>query len=647
MGVSIREKTVGEMFSAEYAHGYVVPRYQREYAWGRAEISALLTDLWESFHASPHGKYYLGTLVVKRLKSDERAGVWEVIDGQQRLTTLTLLRPFLRFECADSPLLFATRRITNVFLDDYCHGGEVEKYFGGRAGNAVPNSFNAAIELIRSFKPALKDGNEHRLSIDTGLLDETREDVIFREFICRQVVLFEVVMPDETDEMDYFEVMNNRGEQLEFHEILKAQLLTKLHAVCAGKDAPEALSGKYDVLSRRFNLLWTACSKMDGHVVDHLHLTYAFREDPKLCWTDLPAVSRWDDMDESGVPHERQSVIRDFSNFLMHVLRLYVAQHEELYGPGIVVPLDERSIKKVFDDVDKKCPVDPVQFLQMLVRTRLNYDKYVVKAKIENDIVVEWRLKEIVKRSGGKYDAKCTFGKGADATDDERVQKRLVCLQSALQVSNAVQRYKEWVYEILSASESVRSDGSKLLRLLEKFVAMRIAAVQAEWRDRGKNDLGRLGLQTPRLLFNVIDYLMWDESENRRAKGVPFEFTVPRDFVFGYQNSIEHHHAQCDDTGDEVWEEHDKNCIGNLYLTSTSENSSMGKHRTKEKVSIYQHAHAGENPLNPKRNWMYVHTDETWPLTSMNTLAAYVMSLVERLLKRFPELNNDSGADDS
>ena len=73
----------------------------------------------------------------------------------------------------------------------------------------------------------------------------------------------------------------------------------------------------------------------------------------------------------------------------------------------------------------------------------------------------------------------------------------------------------------------------------------------------------------------------------------------------------------------------------------------MGKHRTKEKVSIYQHAHAGENPLNPKRNWMYVHTDETWPLTSMNTLAAYVMSLVERLLKRFPELNNDSGADDS
>ena len=252
-----------------------------------------------------------------------------------------------------------------------------------------------------------------------------------------------------------------------------------------------------------------------------------------------------------------------------------------------------------------------------------------------------------MKRSGGKYDAKCTFGKGADATDDERVQKRLVCLQSALQVSNAVQRYKEWVYEILSASESVRSDGSKLLRLLEKFVAMRIAAVQAEWRDRGKNDLGRLGLQTPRLLFNVIDYLMWDESENRRAKGVPFEFTVPRDFVFGYQNSIEHHHAQCDDTGDEVWEEHDKNCIGNLYLTSTSENSSMGKHRTKEKVSIYQHAHAGENPLNPKRNWMYVHTDETWPLTSMNTLAAYVMSLVERLLKRFPELNNDSGADDS
>lgn len=646
MGVAIREKTVGEIFAAENAHGYVVPRYQREYAWGRGEITALLTDLWESFYASPHGKYYLGTLVVKRHKSDGCVGLWEVIDGQQRLTTLTLLMPFLLPGRVVSPLMFTTRRTTDVFLDDYCRGGDVERYFDGSEGNLVPNSFNAAIGLIRSFRPALKGGDEHRLSIDAGLLEETREGVSFREFICRQVVLFEVVMPDETDEMDYFEVMNNRGEQLEFHEILKAQLLAKLHVVCADMGATEALRGKYDVLSRRFNLLWTACSKMDGHVVDHLHLTYAFREDPNLCWTDLPDESERNNMDESGVPHERQSVIRDFSNFLMHVLRLYVAQHEEQYGTDIDIPLDERSIKKVFDDVDKRFPVDPVQFLQVLVLARLNYDKYVVKAKIENDVVVEWRLKEIVKRTGGKYDAKCTFGKGDDATDDEQVQKKLVCLQSALQVSNAVQRYKEWVYEILSASESVRSDGTKLLKLLERFAARRIATAQAEWKTKGENDLGRLGLQTPRLLLNVIDYLMWAESEGKRAKGVPIEFAVPRDFVFGYQNSIEHHHAQCDDTGDEVWQERDKNCIGNLYLTSTSENSSMGKHRTKEKVSIYRHAHDGQDPLNPKRNWMYAHTGETWPIESMNTLEAYVMSLVDRLLKRSLELNDDTRSDE-
>lgn len=61
--------------------------------------------------------------------------------------------------------------------------------------------------------------------------------------------------------------------------------------------------------------------------------------------------------------------------------------------------------------------------------------------------------------------------------------------------------------------------------------------------------------------------------------------------------------------------------------------------RVKEKVSIYRHAHDGQDPLNPKRNWMYLHTGESWPLECMNSLGAHVMSLVNGLLERFPEFN--------
>ena len=223
-------------------------------------------------------------------------------------------------------------------------------------------------------------------------------------------------------------------------------------------------------------------------------------------------------------------------------------------------------------------------------------------------------------------------------TEDERVQKKLVYLQAALQVSNAAQRYKEWVYAILSAPDEVREDGNRLLELLEKFSAGRIRVYQNECREKNRT-LGNLGLQTPRLLLNVIDYLMWNASEEKRKLGLDDEFLVSHDFVFGYQTSIEHHHAQCDDTGDDPWTQEQKDNIGNLYLTSNSENSSMGKHRTKEKVSIYRHAHEGHDPFTPKRAWMYVHTEESWPLNKMECLGKYVMTLVDELLTRYPAAN--------
>ena len=61
---------------------YVVPIYQRSYAWEKYEIEQLIEDIIES-----EGNYYLGNLIVDRI--DEN--VFSVIDGQQRLTTLFLI----------------------------------------------------------------------------------------------------------------------------------------------------------------------------------------------------------------------------------------------------------------------------------------------------------------------------------------------------------------------------------------------------------------------------------------------------------------------------------------------------------------------------------------------------------------------------
>jgi uncharacterized protein with ParB-like and HNH nuclease domain len=60
-----------------------VPRYQRGYRWGKLEVERLLNDIWENGDKD----YSLQPVVVKR----DAENVWELVDGQQRLTTLYLI----------------------------------------------------------------------------------------------------------------------------------------------------------------------------------------------------------------------------------------------------------------------------------------------------------------------------------------------------------------------------------------------------------------------------------------------------------------------------------------------------------------------------------------------------------------------------
>lgn len=74
---------ISEIFESRY----VIPLYQRNFAWREEEIKRLLTDVWEAYNRNPRSNYYIGSLVVcKRVD-----GSYEVIDGQQRLTVLSLI----------------------------------------------------------------------------------------------------------------------------------------------------------------------------------------------------------------------------------------------------------------------------------------------------------------------------------------------------------------------------------------------------------------------------------------------------------------------------------------------------------------------------------------------------------------------------
>ena len=95
------EINLGKLFTDDY--DFVIPEYQRPYAWGAEESMQLLSDLQSALERDTQEPYFLGSIVLIKDASGARS---EVIDGQQRLTTLTLLIAVLR-DLVENPALRA------------------------------------------------------------------------------------------------------------------------------------------------------------------------------------------------------------------------------------------------------------------------------------------------------------------------------------------------------------------------------------------------------------------------------------------------------------------------------------------------------------------------------------------------------------
>ena len=102
----MKDLTAGEfalrkIFSSDYE--FMIPDYQRPYAWGKEQALQLLDDLEGALARDTDEPYFLGSIVLVKAGSDPRA---EVIDGQQRLTTLSILFAVLR-DLTENPKLAA------------------------------------------------------------------------------------------------------------------------------------------------------------------------------------------------------------------------------------------------------------------------------------------------------------------------------------------------------------------------------------------------------------------------------------------------------------------------------------------------------------------------------------------------------------
>tara|TARA_R110000851_G_C13101874_1_gene568653 strand:+ start:17023 stop:18870 length:1848 start_codon:yes stop_codon:yes gene_type:complete len=212
---------------------YTVDYYQREYSWKQMHIEQLVTDLCNAFldsyepsHQRPdvanYNGYYLGPFVLS-----EKSGKRSIIDGQQRLTSLTLF------------LIYLNNKQKELGLNEEISGMIFSDEYGIKSFNINVPERTACLDALfkqGEYTPP-EDADASTINMvaryqnicDAFPIDKINESVLvmFLDWLRRQVVLVEIVAYSDENAYTIFETMNDRGLNLTPTEMLKGFLLSK------------------------------------------------------------------------------------------------------------------------------------------------------------------------------------------------------------------------------------------------------------------------------------------------------------------------------------------------------------------------------------------------------------------------------------
>ncbi|MET7879874.1 DUF262 domain-containing protein [Micromonospora profundi] len=236
MPLKAHEHPLKKIFSADF--DFMIPHYQRPYAWGIEQALQLLDDLEDALVRDAAEPYFLGSLVLVKPNEDEPQA--DVIDGQQRLTTLTILLAVLRDLAKDDEVAVVLRDMVlepGVALDGIKakprlllreqDSGFFKKYVQtpGRLDDLLNLSDHALANdshrAVRDNAKALRE----RLSSWTG---EKRDALA--ALARNRTFLVVVSTPDLASAHRIFSVMNARGLDLEPSDIFKSEVIGSIDA---------------------------------------------------------------------------------------------------------------------------------------------------------------------------------------------------------------------------------------------------------------------------------------------------------------------------------------------------------------------------------------------------------------------------------
>ncbi|MCT4697542.1 DUF262 domain-containing protein [Tenacibaculum haliotis] len=301
---------------------YQIPDYQRPYSWDKENISDLIDDLVSAFKRNNNENYFCGSIVLVENNEHKR---FDVIDGQQRITTFTIIACVFRDLYKDILGKKALKYISNSIQDEYEESKRKlrfltnEKYQVDFESDVLKEiNFIDFKNIERELKSKKYLANAHYVNL--FFTEKVRtEEVNVEDFIIwfyENVVLAVITCPSQDSAIQIFNVLNDRGMPLSSIDILKSSLMVRL----SSKEDMTAFKSKWENIISNLKF-----AELDIDSMLNTYLYYKLASNPKnRLDKELLDIFKKEGKDSL-------EIIKEISDFSDAYIELYSLQNKYIF----------------------------------------------------------------------------------------------------------------------------------------------------------------------------------------------------------------------------------------------------------------------------------------------------------------------------
>jgi uncharacterized protein with ParB-like and HNH nuclease domain len=581
MSIFISKKlTISDLIKEQDNIQFIIPTYQRPYVWGDEEIKKLLDDVFNSFEDREDSIYFIGNVYVTKSSNNK----YDVVDGQQRFTTLWLIAAAFAKQDLVSHELTSFLKFESELRLSFSIRTEVESYLNKILINGVHKSDekNESV-FIEHISAGIKT--------IIGFLDQIEDEKLdhFATYIYEKVTFIYNIAPANTNLNGLFTALGNSGVQLEQTDILKARLLKKMDNRLLYSKIWEACENMNNYFENNVKSIFSAT---DWEIVtEEMFSSYdenvfTFVKDSSDSGGEVNSKTILEiiksEYSEQGTTENKKDAkmrcksVIPFSLLLLHTYRIFRNKNSEEDFQHL---FDKKKLLDNFQDTVKMDKTELECFFKLLWQVRYVFDRYIVKWRFDNeenltesDEVEKLRLTSFTIAKNDK-----------SFTRQNRAHSKLSMLQSVLYFTGGYnQQY--WLTPFLKFLLNDDQDDEAILKELEKIDNLMLPGekktiswhlLDSEYNHKNIENLRSIigenkGTHFNHYWFYKLEYLLWKKwNEN----SIIFDDMMVSKYRITSKNSIEHISPQ--NLKEEEKYEHDLlHDFGNLALLSIGQNSS-------------------------------------------------------------------------